>query len=162
MEELNEILRRHAENYPAMEPVDAVKLIYQNEFGGSHLIADEAAFFARLRGEYAATPKDPAARKTEELGNGIVRIYLAPLTDGEVEQLGRDFLESARTHRGSQERFRQKLEVLRELTQEGIFSFDLQALDAFLRDYLAAGCPMVSHSEAYRNAYHPAYRVIRK
>ena len=25
----------------------------------------------------------------------------------------------------------------------------------------AAGCPMVSHSETYRNLYHPAYRVVQ-
>ena len=37
MEELERILREHAERYPLMQPTDAVKLIYQNEFGGGHL-----------------------------------------------------------------------------------------------------------------------------
>ena len=34
------ILLTHAARYPLMEPRDAVKLIYQNEFGGGHLIRD--------------------------------------------------------------------------------------------------------------------------
>ena len=34
--ELSHILRNHAARYPAMEPTDAVKLLYQSEFGGSH------------------------------------------------------------------------------------------------------------------------------
>ena len=32
----------------------------------------------------------------------------------------------------------------------------------FLKSYRAAGCPAVHHSEAYRRAYHPAYRVVKK
>ena len=40
MDELIKILRAHAEKYPLMRPQDAVKLVYQNEFGGGHLIVD--------------------------------------------------------------------------------------------------------------------------
>ena len=36
MEELKTILREHAKHYPQMQPTNAVKLIYQNEFGGGH------------------------------------------------------------------------------------------------------------------------------
>ena len=43
MEELEKILQDHAKRYPQMEPTDGVKLIYQNEFGGGHLIKDENA-----------------------------------------------------------------------------------------------------------------------
>ena len=43
MEELRAILLAHAKRYPLMQPQDAVKLIYQNEFGGGHLIRDEEA-----------------------------------------------------------------------------------------------------------------------
>ena len=43
MEELKVILITHANRYPLMQPQDAVKLIYQNEFGGGHLIRDEEA-----------------------------------------------------------------------------------------------------------------------
>ena len=40
MFELERILRQHADSYPLLQPTDAVKLIYQNEFGGGHLIRD--------------------------------------------------------------------------------------------------------------------------
>ena len=36
MDALEQILQDHARKYPKMEPTDAVKLIYQNEFGGGH------------------------------------------------------------------------------------------------------------------------------
>ena len=77
MEELERILREQAKRYPLMQPTDAVKLIYQNEFGGGHLIWDEEACLNYLRREYADLEKDPSAQLYEEIGNGIVRVNLA-------------------------------------------------------------------------------------
>ena len=37
MDELGIVLRQHAGRYRLMEPTDAVKLIYQNEFGGGNM-----------------------------------------------------------------------------------------------------------------------------
>ena len=34
--------------------------------------------------------------------------------------------------------------------------------DNDLPDYLEQGCPVVSHSETYRQLYKPAYRVVKK
>ena len=52
METLPNILLNHAGRYPLMEPTDAVKLIYQNEFGGGHLIQDVDSCLNYLRREY--------------------------------------------------------------------------------------------------------------
>ena len=160
MVELEHIMKSHALRYPAMEPTDAVKLIYQNEFGGGHLIRDEQTALDYLRMEYDRVVKDPTAPKYESIGNGIVRVFLAPLSEAELEALGQEFLHSASKCRGDLQRFVEKLSLLRELTQRGIFSFSLEELDAYLSVYEREGYPMVSHSEAYRNAYHPAYRII--
>lgn len=37
---------------------------------------------------------------------------------------------------------------------------DTEARNALLTGYKASGYPPVSHSEAYRAAYHPAYRIV--
>ena len=49
MFELETVLKAHAARYPKMEPTDAVKLLYQNEFGGGHLIRDRESWMAYLR-----------------------------------------------------------------------------------------------------------------
>ena len=67
MQELKRILMEHAARYPLMEAQDAVKLIYQNEFGAAHMIKDEAACRAALYAEYAATPRSDAAPLRESL-----------------------------------------------------------------------------------------------
>ena len=161
MEALQAILIAHAKRYPLMQPRDAVKLIYQNEFGGGHLIRDEQACLNYLRQEYASAEKDPTAALYEDIGNGIVRVNLAAVKPEDLEQLGRDFIRSAAKHKGTLDSFLNKLEVLRMLTAEGVFAFDLDALNTYLSEYKAAGYPAVSHSEQYRQAYKPAYRIIR-
>ena len=160
MEELKQILQEHATRYPLMQPVDAVKLIYQNEFGGGHLIKDEAACLNYLRREYESVEKDSTMPLYEDIGNGIVRVNLGAIKPEELEQLGKDFIRSAAEHAGTKERFLQKLDVLRQLTRSGYFQFGILEMENHLSEYIQSGCPMVSHSEIYRNAYHPAYRVI--
>ena len=160
MEELKAILIAHAKRYPLMQPTDAVKLIYQNEFGGGQLIRDEEACLNYLHREYAAVEKDPTAPLYEDIGNGIVRVNLAAVKPEDLEQLGKDFIRSAAEHTGTMDSFLRKLDVLRKLTVEGIFSFDSQELENYLFKYRNQSYPVVSHSEAYREEYRPAYRII--
>ena len=162
MEELKEILIAHARRYPLMQPCDAVKLIYQNEFGGGHLIRDKQAVLNYLRREYESVEKDSAMPLYEDIGNGIVRVNLAAVKPEDLDQLGRDFIRSAAEHTGTRERFLQKLDVLRQLTEAGHFGFGMIEMESYLSEYIKSGCPMVSHSEQYRQNYAPAYRIIKK
>ncbi len=50
---LEDILLQHFAQYPKMEPQDAVKLIYQQEFGPEHMIQDAAKSLAALKMEIA-------------------------------------------------------------------------------------------------------------
>lgn len=162
MKELEQILRQHAAKYPAMEPTDAVKLIYQNEFGGGHLIKDAQAATRYLQYEYNQTDRDPAVPMWEEIGNGIVRVNLAALPESKLSWLAEAFLRSAEAHRGNLSNFIEKLDILIRLANYGIFSFDGAALEVYLTAYEQAGYPAVSHSPTYRNTYRPAYRIILK
>ena len=161
MEELKQILREHAKRYPLMQPTDAVKLIYQNAFGGGHLIRDEQAVLNYLRSEYESVEKDSAMPLYEDIGNGIVRLNLAAVKPEDLEQLGRDFIRSAAEHKGTMACFLAKLSVLVELTNQGVFAFGPIELAAYLAEYEKMGYPAVSHSQAYRQAYRPAYRVVK-
>ncbi len=161
-EELRGVLLKHASLYPLMEPADAVKLVYQNEFGGGHLIADRARAWRYLLEEYRATPQSDAAALYEPIGNGIVRVRLAALAHHglSLEALFDRFTASAARVRGERARFDEKLAVPETLARAGLLPFTPDALAAYLADYRAAGCPPVSHSEAYRHAYRPAYRIV--
>ena len=158
---MRSILLAHAVRYPLMEPTDAVKLIYQNEFGGGHLIRDEKKCLEFLQNEYRSVPQAADSPLLEDIGNGFFRVNLSALDASgmTIDALGAAFIRSSR-HRGSMDSFLEKLTVLRSLTKSGQMPFSPEALDAYLADYEKAGFPPVSHSETYRNAYHPAYRVV--
>ena len=162
MEILSNILLDHAGRYPLMEPTDAVKLIYQNEFGGGHLIWDVDSCLNYLRREYESVIQSPDAPLSEDIGNGMHRVNLNALDHAgyTIDQLGTDFIRSANAHQGSLDRFLQKLEILLQLTKEGRMPFSAEELETYLSNYRQAGYPMVSHSNTYRNAYSPAYRII--
>ena len=162
--ETEQILRQGAARYPEMAPEDGVKLLFQNEFGGGHLIADPMGSLAGLRAEYAGVEREPGAPLAEDIGNGMVRVHLRGLDEAvhPLETLNEDFVRSARLHTGERERFLEKLALLKELTRQGVFPFSQEELEEYLKGYLAAGCPPVSHSKGYRVAYRPAYRVVEK
>lgn len=164
LRELARVLADHGRRYPRMAPRDGVKLIYQNEFGGEHLVSDPAGSLSALRAEHAAVARDPSLPLLEDIGNGMVRVMLAAVDKGEypLEELARDFVRSARRQTGSREGFLRKLEVLRRLARRGELPFSGPALEEELGPYLRAGCPPVSHSPGYRAAYRPAYRVVRR
>ena len=159
MDELIKILRAHAEKYPLMRPQDAVKLVYQNEFGGGHLIVDYDWSLNYIRKEQSETAKNPEVPQFEDIGNDIVRVNLAS-TELSPETLNELFIRSSEMHRGDMSRFREKLEALR--ANADIFPFSAEELNGYLDYYISQGCPMVSHSDEYREAYHPAYRVVMK
>ena len=135
---MKSILLAHARKYPLMEPTDAVKLIYQNEFGGGHLISDADACLNFLHREYRATPQNPVAPLTEDIGNGIVRVNLAALDAHNLspEELGHSFIRSASLHKGSMDSFLNKLSILTELTQAGHMPFSSSALETYLSEVL--------------------------
>jgi len=160
MTEICDILREHACRYPLMEPTDALKLLYQNEFCGGHLIQDENACLARLRAEYATVRHDRTMPLTEDIGNGIVRVNLAALPPEKLDALGDAFLRSSVEHRGSMAAFLETLNAVAERFAFIGFPFAKTNFFTYLDEYRKAGYPAVSHSDAYRAAYHPAYRVV--
>ncbi len=162
------ILKEHAKKYPLMQPQDAVKLIYQATFGGGHLIKDEATVLERLRMEYLSCEHRDVPLQTESLGE-TSRIYLdSILNDTELEIIAKIFSVSAKHYcvgydladEQTKSIFTERLSQLKALCRDGYFNFTPEALDDYLATYSTASYPPVSHSEEYRMAYKPSYRVV--
>lgn len=160
--EMIKIIIQHAERYPLMQPQDAVKLLYQSEFGGGHMISSPPASLKRLEEEYAHVNQTDAPL-TESIGGGIVRVNLCALDANGVSviKLNDAFVRSSAMVRGSIPQFTEKLERLQDMqSRHGIFAFSADELASYLRKYAEGGFPPVSHSDIYRKAYCPAYRVV--
>lgn len=164
LEELKDVLLQQQDIYPKMQLVDFVKLIYQNEFGGGHMIRNEAAAWQRLLTEWTAQKNQASSTHMfDHIGNGICRINLGPIQARGItaETVNRFFVLSANSVQGTRESFAAKLQAFEQWCADGLFAYTPKELNAYLSAYRAQGYPPVSHSEVYRRAYAPAYRVIK-
>jgi len=165
-------LLAHFSTHPQAQVTDLVKFAYQAVFGGGHLIRDEAEALHNIRMETdqrmagllsrsAEQVHDPAL--CEPVGSGLCRLNLVTAASLGIrpETVARMFTASARNPRGSQEEYKQLLDLLVRFCREGRVPFPPEELEQFIRDHIAKGCPAVSHSQVYRDVYQPAYRIVR-
>jgi len=149
-----DIVRIHRVRYPLMQPQDFGKLAYQSEFGPAHFVTDEAAVIRFLLDEWQTVSAADIPCNPEPIGGGYCRFHLTADTDPAVAApvLAKLFMQSAAGHAGTPDGLDARLEILRTLPVEG--------MDTWLQTYRGRGCPPVRHSETFRNAYHPHYRVV--
>ncbi len=159
MEDFERILIYHFEKYPLITPIDAVKLCYQSAFGCGHLVKNEDFVLSMLKKEFDETVSCSDAQLFDPIGEGYVRLDLHKAKSLEIpeEKIVKIFIESANS--GEKAELEPKLELLKKLAEEGKTPFSKESLLEYLSGYNGE---MVSHSEEYRKAYSPAYRVVLK
>ena len=158
------LLKEHIAENPRMDVQDAVKLAYQSAFGCGHLLPAQERCAQMIQNEIDSTPEDEVPAFVP-IGNGLCRLNLA---SAPVRALGADVIarmmlltdEVVRARTDNPERFEQALEIILSLAENGEAPFGAQEMQDYLSAYRAQGCPVVSHTSAYREAYHPAYRVV--
>ena len=147
-------LKQQLQLHPSMQPQDAVKLCYQAALGAEHLLTDFDAAEKYFTEEYAAVT--PAALPLfEEISPEVCRVNLAAWKAKGLpaEWLFRMFTASVRVQRGTRELFKEYLATAEKV-------LPLADWQTYLDAYKAAGMPTVHHSDAYRAAEHPAYRIV--
>jgi uridine kinase len=161
------LLKQH-DLYPKMQIQDIIKLIYQNEFAGGHLIENEDDSLRKLQDECCSLEQLSTNGKIpdhafEDIGNHLCRFHLTALKHNNIrlKTINRFFTSTANSIYGNIQSFEEKLDVLRQCCKEGQLPYPLEELEAYLRSYKKKGYPPVSHSEIYRTAYSPAYRIVR-
>lgn len=145
-----------------MQPTDVIKLAYQSEFGPGHMISDVKRAEEMIERESASVEKSTVPLFTE-IGDGFVRFDLSSKGADRISSslLARIFAASASNTVGTMDRFLEKINLIRRLTMENAFAFTSAEFDVYLAEYASAGYPAVSHSQQYKDAYKPSYRVIR-
>ena len=159
---MNQILITHHARYPAMEIQDMVKLAYQSEWAGGHMIADPAGSLKGLEAECRGLDSSPGREAFEDIGSGLCRLYLnAPdRRELSLSTVNGFFVNTANANKGTIQGFAEKLDALRQCCGKGELPYPVAELDAYLTEHKRRGYPPVHHSQAYRAAYAPAYRVV--
>ena len=152
-------------SHPSVEAVDLYKFLHQAMFGPGHAITDATQAAKALQSELANLGP-PTTNETwcDTLGGDpfLVRVNLRPFVANgfESETLADAFVATASTVPGNPQQMGVALGlVVQWLPSEG--KNDLaHGLQEFGRKMERQGYPAVHHSEAYQQAYRPAYRVI--
>ncbi len=147
------LLLEHYRKYPLLQAEDIFKYLFQSAFGCEHLVSDYAAALNYIKKERELLESLPTL---DELDGDYTRVHISCL---EPETLARLFCLSAKKEDGlaSLER---KLEVTKELVADGSLPLDGEEFAKKLAAWREKGYPALHHSDVFREAYHPAYRVI--
>ena len=143
---MKEILLEQWKHHPEMEITDAVKLLYQSEFGGGHMVSDPQKSLEFLKkewntvktstGECCGTPSPVC----EYIGNGMYRMHLQAFSEGlSPETMNQMFLQSAANKKGTMESFKKKLEQFLEWCRMGELPFDQAEAEEYLKEYQKRG-----------------------
>lgn len=164
-EETRAFLAAYAAKWPGLQIDDLIKLLYQSAFGCGHFAPGEAQVLAYLKEELSGTQADAQGALVEPIMGEYARVHIAPYAARgmRLETLARLFMQTANEAPGEDAKtwFDAALDLLPGLAEERALPFDAKIVRDRLAAYRAAGCPSLHHSEAFRAAYHPAYRVVR-
>jgi len=160
--EFREYLKRQLAAHPAARPRDVVKLCHQAACGGGHLLTDVSAAEAYLRQEFESAVSK-SALLYEPISDAYCRVHLGAWKAAglPVEWLARMFVLSAEIG-GERERLTEYLAAADAECRDGGVSFSAADWAAYLAEYRAGGMGAVRHTEEYRAAEQPAYRVIHR
>ncbi|MGN1369974.1 MAG: uridine kinase [Aristaeellaceae bacterium] len=152
-------LREQLRLHPAMQPQDVFKLCYQAARGAEHLLADTARARAYFDREYAATPADAGLPLFEVISPDVARVNLAAWKAAALPPgwLFRMFADTARIPMGGDDPLEAYLSEADTLLAAAMPGWTV-AISA----WRAQGLPAIHHSEAYRDAEHPAYRIVKR
>ena len=142
--------------HPAIQPRDVIKLCYQAARGAEHLLADQARARTYFDQEYAATSADASVPLFETISENVARVNIAAWKASGLpaEWLFRMFVHTASVPMGGDD----LLETY--IAEAAAVADDLPSWEEALAAWREAGMPAVHHSEAYRAAEKPAYRIV--
>lgn len=154
---MKDIFIKWAKMYPLSQPVDFIKLAYQNRFGTGHLIADRQEAEKRLFEEWHSVKNMPREEETD-IGGGYCIVSLKGLPQRLLPAVSAAFVAAAAGN-GREEVFMGSLEEIKDLARQGLLPFDRHKARQDMDRYLDGGIRPTSHSLQYKSAYSPAYRV---
>ncbi len=153
------------EQYPLATLQDVYKTCYQDYFGAEHLMSDTAMAHRYLETELekcrntdmSAMPK----REPTGFRHRFMRLNLACVADGELteNQLFAMFIEAAGRDNVFGDDWTEEWRRIERIALKVCPDWNNASLQAELC-LAAEGNRAVRHSEAFRNAYNPHYRIV--
>lgn len=159
-EKTREILLKHCNKYPEINIEDVLKLLHQSSFGCEHMISSPEAVVRYIESE-VETMTPYSGELVEPLDGDYSRVHLGYLRHGlSAGTLAKLFFMSARREERGIEALEEKLMAAKEMVYRRELPLAPDDFDRATLEWKSRGYGALHHSEAFRAAYHPSYRVI--
>jgi hypothetical protein len=161
-EAVEELLNR----YPEATLQDIYKTMYQDRFGVAHILAERDVMSRYIAKEVYSTSGEcecyyePCGWRGE-----YVRIDLRAVRDGllSADELAEKLIATAALAEDvSSAEWQQEWASILEVSSDLVTGLENYESDLLLLNECAAQCQTVHHSEAYRVAYSPHYRIVHR
>ncbi len=164
-EALTTLIQGHLARYPAAEPRDIYKLLYQGVLGPEHFIDSVEAFEAQLRADLDAVQPDENEPLWDPLRpDGLLgRLNLRPFKarGGDPARLLEACMRTAFQRWGTPEDLKRAWDTFASLTRQGAWpSQSPGRVDILTRYLILHNYPHMPHSTMFNRSYAPSYRVI--
>ncbi|HUF22434.1 MAG TPA: hypothetical protein VMP00_16975 [Burkholderiales bacterium] len=164
MKFVSQLLGHHLKRYPMMELDDVYKLLHQAALGAGHAVDDAKQARRKLDAELAALGNgidEPIADAISPDGR-LARIHLRPYLEAghRIDALFDAFLQTAQKYPASPDKLAKFCGCLGDLAATGGIPFAKDRVVEYFDGIAKSGFPVVRHSQAYRDSYKPAYRVV--
>lgn len=150
------LIEDHLSKYPLMDISDKIKLLMQSIMGPGHLVNDREKVKENLIKEYMLC-KDLCYNYEliEDIGSDFARVYIKPYYEEKksFDKLIEAFMLSSNEYTDIH-----LLEVALLKLRETQSDLEKKVIDK----YLTSGSILISHSQIYKENYHPHYLVISK
>ncbi|MCC7547236.1 MAG: hypothetical protein IT532_05690 [Burkholderiales bacterium] len=164
MKFIGQLLGQHLQRYPLMQLEDIYKLLHQAALGAGHAVSNRDAALAALESEcrsLVAAPEEPLVDRISPDGR-LARVYLRPYIAREhaIGALADAFVRTPQVCPAAPDKLARFCACLGDLAEAGGIAFTRAQVSTWFDDIAAQGYPAVHHSQAFRDAYRPAYRVV--
>lgn len=162
-ETLNKVILRHLKKYPQSMPQDIVKLVYQSVMGAGHNLKSKQESRQSIINEAQTCAAHRSVLEVEKLYGDMYRVYLCRGADTAMLCALNDlFYLTAKNKNSNLETLKKTLSGLKFDLFYASARFTRRDMAEYVSKYIAAGCPVCSHSEIYKTLYSPNYRIVDK
>lgn len=157
------LLITYYKNKPESEIQDFIKLIYQATFGGEHLITNKEASLNYLLTECNQISVEDDLNNEplyEIISNDYIRLNLKPYIKSNLSLNELNEVFANQKSNKSIIELENNLAVFIELVKENKINFNIKDVNNFIDTYRENNYPVFHHTEKYRKAYNPHYRVL--
>ena len=158
----DEIVLDHMARYPLMQAEDLIKLAFQNAYGPGHLIRDREKARRYFLAEWdICVPNDDPVYLS--IGSGLCRVSLYRCRENGIvpEEVFGLFCDAAQSiPADARDVMVEDLNIILDLIESGEIEAD--AVPVHMALAMDGRVDQPSHSARYRDAYRPAYRVVKQ